>query len=89
MRPNSTQKLLHSKGYHLKNEMKIHRMGENLCKWCNQYGLNLQNTQITHITEQQKNQTTQLKNGQKTKTDISPKKTYGWPTGTWQNVQHH
>ena len=29
-----------------------------------------------------KKQTTQLKNGQKTYTDISPKKTYRWPTNT-------
>ena len=28
-----------------------------------------------------KKNTTQSKNGQKTKTDISPKKTYRWPTG--------
>ena len=31
----------------------------------------------------------QLKNGQKTWTDISPKKTYRWPTDTWKDVQHH
>ena len=29
-----------------------------------------------------KNQTTQLKNGQKTLIDISPKKAYKWPVGT-------
>ena len=29
-----------------------------------------------------KKQTTQLKNGQKTQVDISPKKTYRWPRGT-------
>ena len=22
-------------------------------------------------------------------TDLSPKKTQGWPTGTWKNAQHH
>ena len=27
---------------------------------------------------------TQFKNGQKTWIDISPKKIYGWPTGTWK-----
>ena len=31
----------------------------------------------------------QLKNGQKTWTDISPKKTYRWPTDTWKDAQHH
>ena len=29
-----------------------------------------------------KNQTAQLKNGQKIQIDISPKKTYRWPKGT-------
>ena len=27
-------------------------------------------------------------NGQKTQIDISPKKTYRWPTGTWEDVQY-
>jgi len=31
----------------------------------------------------------QLRNGQKTWIDISPKKTYRWPTDTWKNAQHH
>ena len=35
-----------------------------------------------------KNQTTQLKNGQKTLIDISPKKAYKWPVGTWKDAQH-
>ena len=29
------------------------------------------------------------KNGQQTWTDISPKKTYKWPTDTWKKAQHH
>ena len=33
--------------------------------------------------------TTQSKNGQKTWIDISPKKTYRWPTNTWKDAQHH
>ena len=41
-------------------------IGESSFKRCNQQGLNLQNIQTTHTTEQQKKQTTQLKNGQKT-----------------------
>ena len=37
--------------------------------------------QLTQLNNN-KNQTTQSKNGQKTQIDISPKKTYKWPTGT-------
>ena len=70
-----------------KNPLK-YRIGENSCKQCNQLELNLQNIQTTHRTQQQQKQKTQLKNGQKTKIDISPKKTYGWPTGTCRNAQH-
>ena len=36
-----------------------------------------------------KNQTTQLKNGQKIWTDISQRKMYRWPSGTWKDDQHH
>ena len=50
--------------------------------------LNLQNIQIGHIIQQNK-QTTQLKNQQKTLIDISPKKTYRWPVGTWEDAQPH
>ena len=27
--------------------------------------------------------------GRRPKTDISPKKTYRWPTNTWKDAQHH
>ena len=57
-------------------------MGENICKRCNRQRPNLQNIQTVHTTQQQKKQTTQLRNGQKTSIDIFPKKTSGWPTGT-------
>ena len=89
MGPNQTQKLLHSKGNHLKHEKTAHRMGESLCQWCNKQGPNLQNIQTTHAVQQQQQQQTQLKNGQKTQTDVSPKKTYGWPTGIWKNAQYY
>ena len=49
------------------NKMKTTlRMRENLCKWCNRQGFNLQNIETSHTTLQRKNQTTQLKTGQKT-----------------------
>ena len=38
------------------------------------------------ITEKQ---TTQSKSEKKTKTDISPKKTYRWLTNMWKDAQHH
>ena len=41
--------------------------------------------QLTQLNNN-KNQTTQSKNGQKTQIDISPKKTYKWPTGTWKDA---
>ena len=29
-------------------------MGENICKWCKQQGVNLQNLQIAHVAQYQK-----------------------------------
>ena len=39
MGPNKTYRLLQSKGNHKQNEKTTYRMGENICKWCNQQGL--------------------------------------------------
>ena len=36
-------RILCSKGNHKQNEKTTYRMGENLCKWSNQQGLNFQN----------------------------------------------
>ena len=55
MGPNQTYKLLHSKGNHKQNEKTTYRLGENICKRCEQQGLNLQNIQTAHTTQQQKN----------------------------------
>ena len=52
MRPSQTYKLLHSKGNHKQNE-KTYGIGENICKWCNEQELNLQNIQAAHTTQQQ------------------------------------
>ena len=60
-------------------------MGENICKRCDRQGVNFQKIQTAHTTQYQKTnkkQTTQSKNGQKTLTDISPKQTHKWPSGT-------
>ena len=59
MGPNQAQKLLHRKGYHKnknknKNKKTTYRMGENGFKQCNHQGLNSENIQTSHITQQQK-----------------------------------
>ena len=46
--------LYHSKGNHKQNEKKPQRMGENICKRCDQQGINLQNLQTTHVAQYQK-----------------------------------
>ena len=46
---NQTQKLLH-KGNHKHNEKTIHRMGESICKWGKQQGINLQKIETAHMT---------------------------------------
>ena len=60
------QKLLHSKGNHKQNEKTTHRMGENICKWCDWQWISLQNLQTAHAAQYQNKQTTQSRNGQKT-----------------------
>ena len=60
-------------------------MGENIYKWYDLQGVNIQNTQ-TALKVYQK--ATWLKNGQKIWIDIFPKKAYRWPTGTQKDTQH-
>ena len=50
MGPNQTYKLLHCKGNHKQNEKRTHRMGENICRWSDWQGINLQNLQTAHAT---------------------------------------
>ena len=47
------------------------------------YGLNTQNTQTAHANQYKKK-----KSGQKTRIDISPKKTSRWPTGTEKDAHY-
>ena len=75
------------KGNHKQIEKTTYRLSlyckyyKNICK-CDQQWLNFQNIQKppTKKTKQNKQtkKPTQLKNGQKTQVDISPKKTYRW-----------
>ena len=51
MGPNQTYKLLHSKGSHKQNEKTICGLGENICKWHDQQGLNFQNIQAAHTIQ--------------------------------------
>ena len=56
---------MYSKENHKWNEKTIYEMGENICEQCAGQGLNFQNIQTAHTTQQQKKQTTQLKSGKK------------------------
>ena len=41
------------------------------------------------LTKLNTRKTTQLKNGQKTSIDSSPKRTHRWPIDIWKDAQHH
>ena len=87
METNQTYKFLYSKGNHKKqtNKQKTKRQP---MEWekivsndATRKGL-ISKIHKQHIQLNSKKQPTQLKNGQKSWIDVSPKKTYGWPTGT-------
>ena len=46
---------MHSKRNHKQNKKTTNRLDENICKRCNQQGINLQNITTAHITQQQRN----------------------------------
>ena len=48
-------KLSHSKGSHKQNEKITYRLGENICKWCDQQRPNFHNIQTAHTTKKQPN----------------------------------
>ena len=82
---------MHGKGSQRQNGKTIHRVGEDICKydWQNICLQNLQTDEPAGGAQyQETKQTIQSKNGQKTYIDISPKKTYRWPKGTWKDAQH-
>ena len=45
---------MHSKGNHKQNEKTTYRMGENICKWCDQQGINFQIIQIAYTAQYKK-----------------------------------
>ena len=51
---NQTYKLLSAKETINMKWKDIYRVGENICKWCNWQGLNFQDTQTAHTTQQPK-----------------------------------
>ena len=67
MGPNQTYKFLHSKGNHKQNEKTTYEMGENICKQCNQQGLNFQNIQTAHAIQYLKNKQPNQKMGRRPK----------------------
>ena len=46
---------MHSKGSHQQNEKTAYRLGENICKQCDQQGVNIQNIQTAHTTQYWRN----------------------------------
>ena len=46
---------MHSEGNNKQNEMTTHRLGENICKWCNQQGISLQILQTAYDAEEHQN----------------------------------
>ena len=62
----------------MKKKKTTHRVGEKICKRCDQQGI--QNLQTAYVSQYQ--QTTQSQNGQKTEIDIFPKKRHRWPRST-------
>ena len=50
MGPNQNYKVLHSEGNH-QSERTSYRTGENICKWYDRQGVNIQNTQRAHTIQ--------------------------------------
>ena len=63
MGPNQTYNLLHNKGNHKQNKKTTYRLGENICKQCDQQELNFQNSQTAQTLNIKKKNS--KKNGQK------------------------
>ena len=69
MGPNQTYKLLYNKENHKQNEKTVCKLGENIFKWCDWWGLNFQNIRTSHTNQQQRQtpQITQSKMGKRPK----------------------
>ena len=78
---------MHSKRNYKPNKKTTLRMGENIYKWIDQHGINLQNTQTAHAAQDQ-NANHPIKKRAEDLTDIYPK-TYRWLKSTWKDAQYH
>ena len=73
---------MHSKGNYKQGEKTTLRMGENNSKGNKGQRTNLQNIQVAHVAQYQKNRQPKEKVGRRPKTEICPKKTLRWPVNT-------
>ena len=65
-------------------------MGENVCKPCDQHGINLQNLQTGHMTQcLKKKKKLNQKMGKKTLKKHLSKETHRWPRGTGKDTQYN
>ena len=66
MESNQTYKLLHSKRNHKQNEKtdNLHRTGSKYLQTTDRQGLNFQNIQMAHTTQQQQRPNSLIENGQ-------------------------
>ena len=73
--PNQTHKLLHKKRNHFYKTKGQPKMGESICKQCNQQGLDFQNIQTAHTAHHHQQKTTQFKNKSPNHTDLRRRNT--------------
>ena len=57
--------LLHNKGNHKQNKKTTYGLAENICKPCDQQGLNFQNILTSHTAQYQKNKQPNQKMGRR------------------------
>ena len=79
---------MYSKENYKQGEKTTLRMEENNSKWNIWQKINLQNIQATHYNSIPEKQKTYSKSGEKTWTDISPKKTCRWLKNRWKDAHH-
>ena len=53
---------MHSRGNCKHNEKTTHRMGRNICRWCDWQGIHVQNLQTAHAAQHQKKKQTKNTN---------------------------
>ena len=58
---------MHSKRNYKQTKKTTYRIGENICKQCNQQGINLQNIQIAYTAQYQKKKQPNQKMGRRPK----------------------